>query len=63
MRNPNKANWNQETWLQYINEASETARNLEKLGATSIVGRWKQVTIDRENEYKSFVKPSIPYQN
>lgn len=63
MRNPNKANWNQETWEQYINEASETAGNLEKLGANSIVGRWKQVTIDRENEYKKFVKPSIPYQN
>lgn len=63
MRNPNKANWNQETWEQYINEASETASLLEKLGAKSIVKRWQDIAIDRENEYKRFVKPSILYQN
>ena len=63
MRNPNKHSWSDATWREYVQEASETAHNLERLGASSIVERWKQIAIYRESEYKSFVKPQIPYQD
>lgn len=62
MRNPNKINWNAETWQQYIDEAIETAKNLKTLGALEASERWEGLAIERDKEFKSFTKPKIPYQ-
>jgi hypothetical protein len=62
MRNPNKISWTSEVWKQYIEEALETAKNLKTLGALEAAERWDGLAIQRDNEYKNFVKPKIPYQ-
>lgn len=62
MRNPNKINWNAEIWQQYIEEAVETTKNLKSLGALEAAERWNGLAIQRDNEYKNFVKPKILYQ-
>lgn len=61
MRNPNKINWNAETWQQYIGEALETAENLRKLGAKNSAPAWDEIAIERDSEHKRFIKPTIPY--
>lgn len=63
MRSANKANWSHAIWQDYINEASETSRNLETLGAKENAKYWQELAVTREEEFKKFVKPAIPYQD
>lgn len=63
MRPASKANWNKIIWEEYVNEAHETSKNLEKLGAKESAAYWQGLAVTREAEFKKAVIPTIPYQD
>lgn len=63
MRPASKANWNNAIWEEYVSEAHETSKNLEKLGAKENAKYWQELAVAREAEFKKAAIPTIPYQD